>query len=99
MCQLRERGIYKAPDGKELVACAGILGHYLLYSLTKGANGIPVYVVDSAGHITSATQPTEWKANDLHDTGRTFLEMFLTPRRLREGVGASEARTTTPNGS
>ena len=80
MGQLRERGVYKAPDGKELVACAGILGYYLLYSLTRAASGIPAYVIDAAGHITSETQPTGWKAEDLRDTGRTFLEMFLTPR-------------------
>lgn len=93
MRQLRERGVYKAPDGKELIACAGILGYYLLYNLTKGTNGIPAYVIDASGHIISVNQPTQWKADDLRDTGQTFLEMFLTPRFVREWCESARADT------
>lgn len=81
MRQLRERGVYRTPNGKEYVACAGILGFYLLYSLSRGVSGIPAYVIDVTGRIVSATQPTPWNSEQLTDTGRTFLEMFATPRR------------------
>lgn len=81
MRQLRERGIYRTPNGKEFVACAGILGFYLLYSLSGGVSGIPAYVIDVTGRIVSATQPTPWYSEQLSDTGRTFLEIFATPRK------------------
>jgi len=82
MRQLRERGIYKTPDGREFVACAGLLGHYLLYGLSKGIVGFPAYVIDVAGRIVSATQPTVWQSEELSDTGRTLREIFATPRTL-----------------
>lgn len=85
---LRERGIYRTPDGKEFVVCAGLLGHYLLYDLSNGTVGFPAYVVDVAGRIVAATQPTRWKSEELSDTGQTLREIFATPRR----VDVTEAR-------
>ena len=81
MRQLRERGIYKTPDGREHVACAGIFGNYLLYRLTVGVGGFPAYVVDVAGRVVAATQPTPWKSEELHDTNRTLPEIHVTPRK------------------
>jgi hypothetical protein len=82
MRQLRERGIYKTPDGREYVACAGIFGNYLLYRLTGTVEGFPTYVVDVTGRVVAATQPTPWKSEELLDTERTLLEIYATQRKL-----------------
>jgi hypothetical protein len=76
--RLRERGIYKTPDGREFVALAGLLGNYLLYSLRGGACVFPALAVDVTGRIISETQPSCWRAEELTDTGRTLLEIFAT---------------------
>lgn len=82
MRQLRERGIYRTPDGKEHVACAGIFGNYLLFRLNGAVEGFPAYVVDVAGRVVAATQPTPWKSEELLDTRRTLLEIHATRRGL-----------------
>lgn len=81
MRELRELGIYKTPDGKAHVARAGLLGSYLLFGLGRCAEGFPTYVVDLAGRVVAATQPTPWCSDELHDTGRTFHEVLATPRK------------------
>jgi len=81
MRQLRERGIYKTPDGREHVACAGIFGNYLLYRLLGAVEGFPAYVVDAGGRVVAATQPTPWKSEELLDTERTLREIHATPRK------------------
>ncbi|MBC7929991.1 MAG: hypothetical protein H7Z38_05420 [Rubrivivax sp.] len=78
MRRLRERGIYKTPDGREFVARAGILGNYLLYSLRGGASLFPALAVDVTGRVVAASQPTRWLADELVDTGRTLREVFAT---------------------
>ncbi len=78
MRQLRERGIYKTPDGRQFVACAGILGNYLLYSLHGGTSVLPAFAVDMTGRVVAATQPTRWLADELMDTGRTLQAVFAT---------------------
>jgi hypothetical protein len=90
MRQLRERGIYRTPDGKEFVVCAGLLGHYLLYGLSKGVAGFPAYVVDVAGRIVTATQPTPWKSEELSDTGQTLSDIFATPRKVEISAPAAQ---------
>ena len=86
MSQMRELGVYKTPDGRAFIACVGILGHYLLYAIGKGAHVFPVYAIDAAGHVVSPTQPTPWTVADLFDTGATFCGMFATPRSNGEGA-------------
>lgn len=81
MRQLRELGIYRTPDGRAHVARAGLLGSYLLFRLNGCAEGFPAYVVDLAGRVVAATQPTPWRSDELLDTGRTFYEILATPRK------------------
>ena len=81
MRQLRELGIYRTPDGRAHVARAGLLGSYLLFRLGRCAEGFPTYVVDLAGRVVAATQPTPWRSDELLDTGRTFHEILATPRK------------------
>ena len=78
MRRLRERGIYKTPDGREFVARAGLLGSYQLYSLRGGACVFPALAVDLTGRIVSESQPTRWCAEELTDTGQTLAEVFST---------------------
>ncbi len=84
MRQLRELGIYKTPDGRAHVARAGLLGSYLLFRLNRCAEGFPAYVVDLAGRVVAATQPTLWCSDELLDTGQTFYEILATPSRPAE---------------
>ena len=86
MRQLRELGIYKTPDGRAHVARAGLLGSYLLFGLNRCAEGFPTYVVDLAGRVVGATQPTPWLSDELLDTGRTLHEVLATPRKTAEAV-------------
>lgn len=81
MRQLRELGIYKTPDGRAHVARAGLLGSYLLFGLSRCSEGFPTYVVNLAGRVVAAMQPTPWRADELLDTGRTFYEVLATPRK------------------
>lgn len=84
MKQLRELGIYRTPDARAHVARAGLLGSYLLFRLNGCAEGFPSYVVDLAGRIVAATQPTPWRSDELLDTGRTFYEILATPSKPAE---------------
>ena len=86
MRQLRELGIYKTPDGRAHVARAGFFGSYLLFGLNRCAEGFPTYVVDLAGRVVTATQPTPWRSDELLDTGRTFHEVLATPRKTAGAV-------------
>lgn len=86
MRQLRELGIYRTPDGRAHVARAGLLGSYLLFGLNRCAEGFPTYVVDLAGRVVAATQPTPWSSEELLDTGRTFHELLATPRKTADAA-------------
>lgn len=99
MRQLRELGIYRTPDGRAHVARAGLLGSYLLFKLSGCAEGFPSYVVDLSGRVIAATQPTPWRSDELHDTGRTFHEILATPRNLAEDAPAFESRESIRNSS
>lgn len=81
---MRELGIYRTPDGREHVARAGLLGSYLLFGVSRCADGFPTYVVDLSGRVVAATQPTPWHSEELLDTGRTFHEVFATPRKTAD---------------
>jgi hypothetical protein len=85
MRQLRELGIYKAPDGGEHVAAAGLFGFYLLYGVANFSTGFPACVVEPTGRIVSAARPTRWRAEDLLYTNRTYREVFATGGIARTG--------------
>jgi hypothetical protein len=72
MKELRERGIYALPDGREFVVHAVFRGGYVLY--TPGAwefFGMHAYESDLAGLIRLNGRPTYWRVEDLTDTTRT----------------------------
>jgi hypothetical protein len=54
--------------------------------VSRCAEGFPTYVVDLSGRVVAATQPTLWRSDELLDTGRTFDEMFATPRKTADAV-------------
>ena len=69
---LRERGIYRLPDGEELVASVARGSSYALYDPQVWKRyGLPDYLVDVSGRLTRLGQSTTLTAEDLIDTGRT----------------------------
>jgi hypothetical protein len=72
MKELRERGIYRLPDGIELVASFARGGGFALYNPQIWKRyGVPDYEVDARGRVTQLGQSTHWRADDLEDTGQT----------------------------
>ena len=70
---LRERGIYKLPDGEELVASSAPRGGgYALYNQQVWKRyGVPDYQIDLQGRLTRSGESTRLRIDDLEDTGRT----------------------------
>ena len=72
MKELRERGIYRLPDGEELVASVARGSGYALYDPGVWKHyGLPDYLIDARGRMTRLGQSTVLTAEDLIDTGRT----------------------------
>lgn len=73
MKELRERGLYRLPDGGEFVASiAPRGGGYALYDpkIFK-SYGLPDYQIDAQGRLNRMGESTRWFADDLIDTGQT----------------------------
>lgn len=69
---LRERGIYRLPDGEELVASGARGGGYALYNQQIWKRyGVPDYEIDTHGRLTRSGESTRLHIDDLEDTGRT----------------------------
>lgn len=68
---LRERGIYKLPDGRELIVCASGAGFSLYNPQAWKMCGLADYRAHADGRILSKGTPTRWRVEDLTDTGRT----------------------------
>ena len=76
--RLRERGIYRLPDGQDVVvsACGG--EEYCMFaSATYDSFGLAEYLISSEGQILMGTEPTGWGVEDLSDTGRTARYQVL----------------------
>ena len=72
MRELRERGVYRLPDGEELVASVARGGGYALYDPQVWKRyGVPDYLIDAKGRVTRMGQSTILTAEDLIDTGQT----------------------------
>ena len=72
MKDLRERGIYRLPEGEELVASVARGGGYALYNPQIWKRyGVPDYEVDAQGRLTRMGESTRLRIDDLTDTGRT----------------------------
>ena len=69
---LRERGIYLLPDGREFVAHVAFRGSYVLYTLGAWEFfGLHMYESDYSGRLLLRGKPTYWRVEDLSDTTRT----------------------------
>ena len=87
MTQLRERGIYQAPNGQRLVASRDRRmtsdGRHILSQLGSNVScflfsayhwafhGTPDYEVAPQGELIPISQPSEWRLDELTDTGAT----------------------------
>jgi hypothetical protein len=68
---LRERGIYRLPDGREFIASASGASH-LLYPVEAWRYGGPAqYRARLDGRVLSRGLATPWRLEDLEDTGGT----------------------------
>ena len=76
--KLRERGVYRLPGGREIVA-TGCGGEELcLYQIqTYESFGLAEYLVNAEGEILEDGRPTGWRLEDLTDTGRTAKYFVL----------------------
>jgi hypothetical protein len=72
MKELRERGLYRLPDGAELIASpAARGGGYALYDQQVWKrNGMRDYQIDEKGRRNRMGQSTRWSSDDLIDTGQ-----------------------------
>jgi hypothetical protein len=73
MKELRERGLYRLPDGAEFVASpAARGGGYALYDPQVWKRyGLPDYQIDDTGRLNKMGESTHWRTEDLIDTGQT----------------------------
>jgi len=73
---LRERGIYCLPNGRELVVL-GKNGHPNALFRLGGWDRFELteYEVDVEGRLVSQGRPTAWDIADLKDTGRSAHEL------------------------
>ncbi len=85
--ELRERGIYRTPEGKELVASrrrrsifqtgkaaieTGFGNIFFLFSRYAWAfHDEPDYMVDEKGRVVLDESSSRWQVEDLTDTGHT----------------------------
>lgn len=69
MRKLREHGVYELPDGRKVVAVSNDMDGYYLYSYPPHARVFPAFEVMTSGAIYSAGRSTNWRSEDLRDTG------------------------------
>ena len=74
MSQLRNRGVYRLPDGHGYVAVRGGSGRFYLFECSRGLRLPPVFEVAEARVRRWFNSGAEWGVEQLEDTGRTFDE-------------------------
>jgi hypothetical protein len=67
--ELRNRGIYRLPNGRELVALVSLRKTPLLYRVGEGDR--IQYALNDSGRLTFQGRLTAWSVEDLLDTGKT----------------------------
>jgi hypothetical protein len=69
--EMRERGVYLLPDGRELIA-SGSGGFFKLYDpLAWKYLGPPLYEIRDETRLTCFGRPTPWRITDLVDKQQT----------------------------
>ena len=71
---LRERGIYCLPNGRELVVLEKNEGMSEFRLGGWGHFELSEYILNEAGRLLAQGKLTAWGFKDLTDTGRTALE-------------------------
>ena len=66
---LRDHGIYRLPNGRELVALVSRGKPLLLYKFSEPDR--IEYALNEGGRLTFQGRQTAWSIDDLSDTGRT----------------------------
>jgi hypothetical protein len=64
---LKDRAIYRLPNGRELVACMTCENETLLFRVGAEPG---VYELNSEGRLLCDSQLTAWQIDDLLETGR-----------------------------
>jgi hypothetical protein len=81
---LRNFGIYRLPNGRELVALEGLQGRHLLYTIHAWERSeSPMYESGDNGRLYADGKLTAWDVENLIDTGRTIS----APKALGRGIG------------
>lgn len=65
---LKDGGIYRLPNGRELVACRTCDRETVLFSFSASESGL--YELSSEGRLLVDGQLTAWQIEDLSETGR-----------------------------
>ena len=69
--KLKERSIYKLPDGRHFIVCASGRDSYSLYPAQNWREfSLAEYRLHTDGRILSKGTPTRWRVEDLTDTGQ-----------------------------
>ena len=73
---LRQRGIYCLPNGRELVVLEKFENTHYQFKLGGwGQFEFSEYVINEVGRLLFQGRLTAWDVNDLADTGRTANEV------------------------
>lgn len=89
---LRDRGIYRLPNGRELVAVVYPNETPVLYNLQAATQF--EYELNEVGRLLSHGRLTAWSVEDLSETGRTTSNDFV-PVRPGDSQSASDVRNDT----
>lgn len=65
---LKDRAVYRLPNGRELVACNTRDNETLLFSVNASEHGL--YRLNPDGRLLFDDQLTAWQRDDLLETGR-----------------------------
>lgn len=65
---LKDRAIYRLPNGRELIACMTCDNKTILFSLNPSESGM--YELNSEGRLLFDDRLTAWQVDDLLETGR-----------------------------
>ena len=73
MPSLRDRGVYRLPDGRPYVALRNPSGDFFLFDLSSDTSARPVFEVTPGGLLARRFgRGPEWVVGQLEDTGQTF---------------------------
>ena len=87
---LKDRAVYRLPNGRELVATLTCDDKIVLFSLSTSESGL--YELNSAGRLLVDGQLTAWQSDDLLETDR-IAKPEMTEAFVVRSVAADGERT------